>query len=241
MARLDYSAGTPLRAGDFVLMMPEYSDDRPDASYFIVRRAHIEPLFTALRQSGIPVRRVLFVAAQSVAAADRSSISQVCRPSLAARVGRMSTRAAAATAVLTLMALPAVAYWRNSAALAVVDQEIAVAERDVEAVRQGIEKRDRRIAEIAAARRAKSEAVPLVEVLEELARTLPDTTWLTDVAFEEGGVTFTGRSEAAVELIPSLESSPLFEAPTFSMPVVRDAEQEIERFTITLRMERAGG
>ena len=245
MARLDYDAATPFRPGECVLIMPEYRESRPETSYFIVRRSHLDPLLDGLRRAGILVRRVLCAGDGAedgnLAVADRASVAAIYRAPFTARVGRIATRAAAATAALTLIALPAMAHWRYSAAIAAVSAEVAAAEREAEVVRRSIEERDRQIAKIAAARRAKSEAVPLVQVMEELARTLPDSTWLTDVEFQEGTVTFSGLSNAAAELIPSLDAAPLFMAPTFSLPVVRDGEQGVERFTITMRTEATGG
>jgi general secretion pathway protein L len=241
MARLDCSSATPFKAEDCFLILPQYREEEAASSYYIVRRAHLEPLLESLRRARIDICGVALAGAGGLVVPDRESIGGVRRPPPMEALARRLTRWGAVTAAAGLLAVVGVQHWRHAAALDALDAEIAVAEREAAAVQEVINERYRQIARIAAARSAKSEAVPLVRVLEELARTLPDETWLTEVDFEETAVTFTGISSAAAALIPSLEASPLFRSPTFSQPVVREAGQPGERFTITMETEVAGG
>ncbi len=55
-------------------------------------------------------------------------------------------------------------------------------------------------------------------------------------------MTFSGFfSASAAALIPLLEDSKMFRAPTFRAPVVRVANQSGERFTIGMEVEAADG
>jgi general secretion pathway protein L len=241
MARLDCSSSTPFRAEDCFLIIPQYREENAASSYYIVRKAHLEALLEGLRRARITLRDVALLGADGLILPDQESAAAIRRPPPLEALMRSATRWGAATAAAGLLAVVGVMHWRYAAALGTLDRQIVEAERDAEVVQGIINERYRQIARIAAARSAKSEAVPLVRVLEELARTLPDATWLTEVEFGETTVTFTGISDSAAALIPSLEASPLFRAPTFSQPVVRDAGQDGERFTITMETEAADG
>jgi general secretion pathway protein L len=76
----------------------------------------------------------------------------------------------------------------------------------------------------------------MVQVLEELTRALPDSTFLSRVQIEDGEVNLHGRSQAASELIAILEQLALLEGVRFASPVTRDAASGGERFHIVGRL-----
>lgn len=236
MSRLDYAAATPFRADEAFLFIPRYDEAVPETAYCIVRRRHLEPVLDSLRRARVEVRRLGFVEADRIAWPDARSAAEAARPPARERVLRAAGRWAAVTAAAGLLVAFGAAHWRYAVASRALDREIAAAETKASAVRSIAQEREQRISRIAAARSAKSEAVPLTRVLEEMARAIPDTTWLTDIDFRGTSVSFTGVSESAADLIPVLEASPLFRTPTFTQPVVR-AEEGGERFTITMELE----
>lgn len=238
MAALDVAAATPFRPDDCHLVLAGYREGLPDTRYFLVRRDHFDPLVAGLRRERIPVRRVLIADGPDLVTPDapsrRALLGGPDRPT-----GRLANGLAIAAAV-GLVALVVAAHWRYQRALGAIDVEIAAAEADAAGVRKVVAEREALIAQVSAARAAKSEAVPLTRILEEMARTIPDGTWLTDLDFRNGSVTFSGISDAAPELIPALDASPLFRGPTFSQPVVRAADQGGDRFTVTMGLEDRG-
>jgi general secretion pathway protein L len=236
MSRLDFAAETPFTAEEAVVLLPEYDEAAPESAYHIVRRRHLEPVLASLRAARIGVGRLGLVEPDRIVTPDRESLAVAAPPSRReAWLGRAARWAAVAAAVGLVAAFGA-AHWRYAAAIDAVEAELTVAQERAAVVRRVAEDRDRQISRIAAARSAKSEAVPLVRILEEMARTIPDGTWLTELDFRDDAVTFGGVSQGASALIPLLEASPLFRAPTFSQPVVR-ADEGGERFTITMQVE----
>ncbi len=71
-------------------------------------------------------------------------------------------------------------------------------------------------------------------IVDELSRILPDGTWLNEIRIDQGSVDLLGQSAAAVDLIPVLESSPIFKAPRFASPVMSDPRSAREKFSIAL-------
>lgn len=78
---------------------------------------------------------------------------------------------------------------------------------------------------------------PVLVVLEELTRVMPDGTWLASLRIADGQCEFSGYSQRAALLLARFEGSPVFSQARFQAPVVQDGEPGLERFTIaaTLR------
>ena len=60
-----------------------------------------------------------------------------------------------------------------------------------------------------------------LDVLKELSTRIPKTAWVTNLTFSGGEVKMDGRAEASSELIPLLESSPLFSEVAFISSITR--------------------
>lgn len=72
-----------------------------------------------------------------------------------------------------------------------------------------------------------------VEMLEELTRLLPDSTWLFRLEVREGKVDLRGTSEAASALIATLEESEFFKDVRFGSPTTKEGATGRERFHLT--------
>jgi general secretion pathway protein L len=86
-----------------------------------------------------------------------------------------------------------------------------------------------------------SEQARIGDVLRALAvltETLPDDTYLTDLSLRSRRLTFGGRSEAAVRLIPLLAAGPVLGNPGFLAPVTRAPVDGREVFSITAELQR---
>ena len=81
------------------------------------------------------------------------------------------------------------------------------------------------------------------EVLDELTRILPDTTWIWNLKYTGKEIELSGFADSASDLIPILDRSPLFEKVEFLAPVTKemqmrgDGNKEKERFKIKAKIE----
>jgi Tfp pilus assembly protein PilN len=80
----------------------------------------------------------------------------------------------------------------------------------------------------------------VARIWEELARLLPDSTFLTEIEIGSHAVQVSGLSASAPELVRILEGSSLLRDVSFAGPVVLDRAAGKERFTLraTLRQAR---
>ena len=76
------------------------------------------------------------------------------------------------------------------------------------------------------------QAPPAVTTLEELARVLPDGSWLQRLEFGGTSIYLRGQSDAAAALIARIQQSPMFSSPRFVSTVVGDPSTGTERFDI---------
>lgn len=77
---------------------------------------------------------------------------------------------------------------------------------------------------------------PLMVLLDELTRLLPDHTWLSRFEYQKQELRIQGESSSASELLGMLEQSALFEQVEFSSPVTINPRSRKERFSLTLRV-----
>ncbi len=76
-----------------------------------------------------------------------------------------------------------------------------------------------------------------VAMLDELARVLPDGSWLTFVSQAGREVTLEGETLSSADLVPRLEASPWFVEVTFDAPVTRQTGGDGERFAFSVKIE----
>ncbi|MCX8048578.1 MAG: PilN domain-containing protein [Methylohalobius sp.] len=82
----------------------------------------------------------------------------------------------------------------------------------------------------------KQAAPPMIQVIEDLAKRLPQDTWLTGFSYRAGELRIDGSSPSASKLIELLESSPLLHNTHFVSPVTQDRRTGLERFQISLNL-----
>jgi len=89
----------------------------------------------------------------------------------------------------------------------------------------------------------RSGEISKVEILEELTRLLPNTTWIWNLKYNGKEIELSGFADSASDLIPLLDKSPLFEKVEFLAPVTKemvmrgDGNKEKERFKIKAKIE----
>jgi len=79
------------------------------------------------------------------------------------------------------------------------------------------------------------EGVSLLEVLKELSVRIPKTAWVKNFSFSDKDAKIAGRAESSSELIPSLESSPLFNDVVFLSPITSAKGKEAFRIGFKLK------
>jgi len=241
MAELDLQSSTPFNVADFFLIVPEYEERSSESAYYTVKKSLLGPVLEGLQSARIAVDSLALAEADWTVAADRPSLRQVVGRTVAATAFRRATAVGVGILVLGIVAAVGMAHWRNATAAGEVDAAIAAAEMDVAELRSLIAARDAKVALIGAVTEEKNSAVPIASILNEMARVIPDSTWLTDISVNGGNVRFSGLSDSAVSLIPVLEESPLFRSPTFMEPVVRADGEDGQRFTIAMQLEASDG
>jgi general secretion pathway protein L len=241
MALLDLQSSTPFDPKDFFILLPAFDERVVDSSYYTVRRSALAPVVAALKAGGYEVTSLAMQTEAGPVEIDRDGLREVLGESASARLGARVTRVGLATAAVGLVALFAAAHWRYATAADSVAVEVDLAERQVRQLRGILAERDDKIAQIGAVRDQKKSLVPFASVVEEMSRAIPDNTWLTELSVSGDMVRFAGFSASAAALIPVLEASPMFSAPTFMEPVVRAVNQEGERFSIAMKIESGDG
>jgi general secretion pathway protein L len=86
----------------------------------------------------------------------------------------------------------------------------------------------------------KSAAVPVLAVLEELTRRLPDDTWLERLTVDNTGqLGFQGQSPQAARLVDTLKGTTLFGEPSFQGTIQTDPTSGKERFYMVAKVHTA--
>ena len=76
-----------------------------------------------------------------------------------------------------------------------------------------------------------------LNVLKEITTRIPKSAWLRSLTFSDQGVRIDGYADSSSELIPSLESSPLFKDVTFVASITRDRRTGKEVFSIGFKLQ----
>jgi len=79
----------------------------------------------------------------------------------------------------------------------------------------------------------KQSSLPVLEVMDELTRILPDDTWITRLDIKGSELQIQGQSSSAAALIPLIESSSILQNPRFRSPVTQIPRSDVERFHLS--------
>lgn len=231
-------ARTPFSAQD-VYVFPRFSINA-GSHFYIIKKTAIDPVLRQLQASGTRVQRL------GIRDGDEtywipSRVLETLHPVFHdIRHWRNGLLAAFAVLLVACGATYAHAFLKYSAAEQALAAEIEAKRSEALQVRRLLDRQQKNVAAVEAARKGKVQAVPVARVWEELTRVLPDDAWLTDVTVDGGTMTITGfAAQSAASLVAILDASDLFSEPNFISPVVRIPGQSGERFEIRLRIEAA--
>lgn len=215
-------------------------DERLVVTIWATARSLHAPILSAL--SALAPRKIRLVYPDVPQAGGDVTIDIDGGGTVAARMRRC--RQVAVAAVLAVLAVGAAVFtalgytWVNATdAVAASEQSVADLRKQL-AARGGDLPGDRDLAAILGRRRAQPLAALVIDALSEA---LPDDTWLTELQIADGNVRVSGVSHNVAQLVPLIESSPLFAEATFFSPTTRLPDGTSDRFHLQARLMPPGG
>ncbi|WP_108883260.1 PilN domain-containing protein [Anderseniella sp. Alg231-50] len=125
---------------------------------------------------------------------------------------------------------------RQEEAITALDQKLVIATRKAQTVRNNLN-REAALANGVVGIQKKIQHEPgLIDIWQELTKTLPRSAWINALAIEDRTLRMTGSAKSAAELIGLLEASVVFSQVRFSSPVVTNRASNDERFQIEARI-----
>jgi general secretion pathway protein L len=80
--------------------------------------------------------------------------------------------------------------------------------------------------------------VPVLNILRDLSKEIPESAWIRRIAFSDKGVEIEGYANSASELISLLEAAPLFKDVAFLSPITKGKDGK-EKFRIGFKVNKS--
>ena len=236
---------TPFKAEqvyfDFAVVDRDPRKRRLQVELTLMPRAGIDPLLSMLARVGLPATSLTLSGDESAAQARAVELLPGrLRPRPARGNGGRFQRALGGLALLLLAAaalVPLVQKHRAVKQLEAEVQEIRETAMQAQQIRQELEGL---VAESSVLAKRRNERPLVIQVVDELTRLLPDSTWLTRIDIAGAKVKIQGESANASEVATLMVGSALFSDASFEAPVTRDLRTQQERFVISANIRRAG-
>jgi general secretion pathway protein L len=205
----------------------------------------LQPYVKALEEKGIAVSRVELAMSDDLGR-DPSGMESIDtgRMNLLDRgVHKPEKTPAALTLVLLTVLIASGLFWLVSPLqmeqkrVEAIDQAISVRRNEVkkiEALKKDLEKVEKQRAVIDD---FKAFRLPMLDLVMELTRILPDKAWLSRVRCTENTVEIDGYAASATDILPKLEASRYFRKVEFSSPTTRDIRLNADHFIIKMEIE----
>jgi general secretion pathway protein L len=201
----------------------------------VLPRAAVDPTVALLRRIGLqPDAIALPRAADSTRPPWRVPLAAESGRRRLARLPLLLLLLAAAFAVTaTMLSLD-----RQQARLQALEREVAAARRDADEGRRLQEEIAKLSGEGNFIVERKQARPPMVEMLNEVTRAMPDDTWLYRLRLNDDELQTFGYSPNASALIGLIEGSPLFANAQFRAPLTRDQRIDAEQFHVAFQVRR---
>ena len=209
----------------------------------VVPRSAVDVLLDRVESLGIPLDSVEVAPRDGNALDGRNSrinlLPMERRTRFSPRLSLMNVTLAGLTATLLLVALslPIVTIKSTEARL---EAEVSAMQEHAEQVLELRERLQSRVEETVTLMRLKQSAPAVIGVLAEVARILPDSTWLSVLDLRQNVLQIRGQSAASSDLISVIEDSPTFHGVSFASPVTQDPNTGNERFEIRANIAARG-
>lgn len=206
-----------------------------DVDLRIVRRDAVDSGVEFCRGAGVPLAAVAF--AGDVQSADGGTLPA---DPVAARWLRLRPRivpALAALAVVLAFAFTGSLYLRGAAMADDLDSQVEAAQSRaavVDRLEDRLDAANRQAAFLAAQKKNPA----AVAVLADVARLLPDNTWLYEFELNGDEVRLHGFSSQAAALIALFDSAPDFADAQFRSPLMQGPSSALQRFDVSFRLKK---
>jgi general secretion pathway protein L len=139
--------------------------------------------------------------------------------------------------ILAVMAMPVFFEYQSVNEL---QQRASLLEKDAKKVKTMQASIDAVIDETNQLLKEKKSTPEVINMMNVLSSLIKEDTWLSYAQYSEGHLQIQGESPAASGLLGALESSDLFVNARFASPVTQDRVSQLERFQITVDVEKTG-
>jgi general secretion pathway protein L len=197
-----------------------------------VPREIVAEVLAALKRAELPLREVVVVGPDS---------GQPIALPVAPVRRKLASRERVLLALLAALCFGALAspVLHDRLRIAAIEREMVALEPRAKAVLD-VRERDRNAADrMAGPLRLVAARPPLVAVLDELTRAVPDGSWLQSLSLSGHELVIDGLSPSAATLALALERSRLFAKVTFRAPITRDAATGLEHFQLSAAVAEA--
>ncbi|PKM42231.1 MAG: hypothetical protein CVV05_19020 [Gammaproteobacteria bacterium HGW-Gammaproteobacteria-1] len=207
-----------------------------DVMLYAAPRTAVDPVIGRLAQIGLDTV-IVDVATAAETPGDRMGINLL--PAIAAGgtvKARLNTALAAGAGLLLVLVL-AVPLWHRHQALAALEEEVTNLLPQVRSAEQLQAETGDRLEQIRQIHQRKYATPPVLDVLQQLSRLVPDEAWAGQVEIRDGRVRLSGEAAAASEMVQTLTTSGYFADPKFEAPLTQNPRNGRERFVISLAVK----
>jgi len=237
IARATTQAKTPFPLHEVHIIPVDTSDQNKTPSFCVIRKGSIDPILDDLDSTGARIDNVGVRHGNTIQWFAPRALEDLHSLFRHRRWWRRFLVSASTVLLLTCFATYAHSYLNYYSAEQHLIDEIDAKRVEALQVRKLLDRQRDSLLAVEAARKGKSQAVPVVRIWEELTRVLPDDVWVTDMAIDSDTLNIAGfAAQSAASLISSLDGSALFSEPSFTSPVVRIPGQNGERFEIRMKV-----
>jgi general secretion pathway protein L len=237
--KLDLERATPFRQNDiysdYVIDSRADHDGKVAVQQVVVKRQVLDPLLEELSSTGI---KVDFADCWDDDKKQRLPINLIKsqRAELATTsYARLALILAAGIAILACSAI-LIGLNQYESALRQLEAETESARARALTVNRSLSEIDAALTEVTALRRLRAARPPMIRILDELTRLLPDSTWVNHLRIEGDTVEVTIVAQATDALLPLLAGSPMFATAELAAPVTFDRSGQSERVTVRMTL-----
>ncbi len=155
---------------------------------------------------------------------------------------RRGITALATSALVLALIAGGLKYWRQEAALELIDAEIVTVRQQARQVRAAFAKLEQRQRSIIYVFDKKQNEPTFLDILGEVTRLLPTDAWLTELRVttpftgQQGQISLSGFSAAAAKLVAVLNHSPVFQDAALTTAIALDPTEQRERFALQVNI-----
>jgi len=232
MVDVDINANTPFNAKDVFVAFPEQGPRRSGTSYFIFRKKDLQRLLQTIRFAGLEVTSIGVENGETGTRLRQRDLKHMTGATYADRTAKWM-----GIAIVAVLAVGIVGTWyldvrRLGEAERILTTRVEDARSQAGRIRVQYDARMQLLDQMASIRKEKNLTNSAVYLWEQLSRTLPDDSWLTDMKIADGVLTVSGYSQSAASLISLIEDADGFSNPEFKSAVVKAPNVDAERFTL---------